>query len=135
VPDLWRNNLQSVLAEYDLTLWLLLLAVLLLPIDVGVRRLVMSRRELAEVVAGLPLFRTAPSGREPAVPLVGAMQQRRAERGSLASVPYETRGIRMPGKIEPSLRAPRGTVAPSSSDAPEGETIGARLLAARRKKQ
>ena len=50
--DAWRNNLQSVLADYDPTLWLLLLALLLLPIDVGVRRLIVTRRELA-TLAGI----------------------------------------------------------------------------------
>jgi uncharacterized membrane protein len=134
VSDVWSNNLQSVEADYDLTLLLLLLAILLLPIDVGVRRLVMTRRELAELLAGLPLVRSPARAREPAVPLVGALQNRRTRTGSLASVPAESRGMRLPRKIEPSIR-PTAPITASSAEAPEGESTAARLLAARRKKR
>lgn len=136
--DAWRSNLQSVLAEDDLSLWLLLLAVLLLPIDVGVRRLIVTRRELATILAALPLRRRASAAREPAVPLVGALRERRAQRDSLAPHPTrsESPGIRLPRTMAPSsgLRPP-ATRSPSSADEePEEESVASRLLAARRKK-
>lgn len=133
VSDVWSDNLQSVEADYDLTLLLLFLAILLFPVDVGVRRLVMSRRELVDLLAGLPFVRRPATAREPAVPLVGALQNRRPQRGSLASVPADSRSVRLPGKIEPSIR-PGGPMAASSGEAAEGESTAARLLAARRKK-
>lgn len=133
-PDVWRSNLQTVLAEYDLTLWLLLLAVLLLPIDVGVRRLIVSRRELLDIAAALPFVRANSSPREPAVPLVSALRERHAQRGPFASpAADDSPGIRVPRKIAPSLRSAEAPVT-SSSDLPEGESIAGRLLAARRKK-
>jgi uncharacterized membrane protein len=136
--DAWGSNLKSVLAEYDLTLWLLLLAVLLLPIDVGVRRLVVSRRELATIAAALSFTRTASAAREPAVPLTSALRERRAERDALAthSPSDEYQGVRLPRKIAPfSGLRPSDTGATSTTDEePEGESIAGRLLAARRKK-
>jgi hypothetical protein len=124
----WRNNLQSVLADDDLTLWLLLLAILLLPIDIGVRRLVMTRQELAELVARLPVLGHAPAAREPAVPVMGALRERRARRGP--AFPALREGGRMPGRIESVVR-PVASVAAESS---ETESAAARLLASRRKR-
>lgn len=136
--DAWRGNLQSVLANDDLSLWLLLLAVLRLPIDVGVRRLLVSRRELATIAAALPLLRRASSAREPAVPLVGALRVRRARRDTLTapSTPSESPGMRLPRTIAPSS-APRPPARPPTSnpaEEPEEESVASRLLAARRRK-
>ncbi len=136
--DAWRNNLQSVLADYDPTLWLLLLALLLLPIDVGVRRLIVTRRELATFAASLPFLRSAPSSPESPIPLMSGLRERRAQRDGPAphSIPGESRGVRLPQRIAPSAgRRPPG-VGPSSvgDDDAEGQSVAARLLAARRKK-
>jgi uncharacterized membrane protein len=130
--DAWRSNLQSVLAEYDPTLWLLLLALLLLPIDVGVRRLIVTRRELATIAAALPFVRTASATREPAVPLMSALRERRAQRDAPAShsTPDAPGGIRLPRKIAPS--SVRSTSLEDEES--EEESIASRLLAARRKK-
>jgi hypothetical protein len=127
-----------VLAEYDPTLWLLLLAILLLPIDVGVRRLIVTRRELATIAAALPFVRTASATREPAVPLVSALRERRAQRDGPASQspPGVASGVRLPRSIAPSsaLRsAERGSASLEDEEAEE-ESIASRLLAARRKK-
>jgi len=136
--DAWRGNLQSVLANDDLSLWLLLLAVLLLPIDVGVRRLIVTRRELAAIAAALPLRRRAPATREPAVPLVGALQARRAQRDALTPhpTPYESPGIKLSRTMAPpSAPRPPGPRSTSSADEdPEEESVASRLLAARRRK-
>ncbi|PZR98902.1 MAG: hypothetical protein DLM70_16405 [Chloroflexi bacterium] len=134
----WRGNLQSVLAHHDLTLWLLLLAVLMLPIDIGVRRLVVSRREIETIAAALPFVRTAPAAHEPAIPLMNALRERRV-RGDgpvVRSTAGESRGIRLPRKISPSS-GPRRSYTRSESGADEeqeGETVAGRLLAAKRKK-
>jgi uncharacterized membrane protein len=136
--DVWRSNLQAVLVGYDPTLWLLLLAVLLLPIDVGVRRLLVSRRELATIAAALPLLRAVPATSEPAAPLIGALRERRAQRdSSVSQLASETpEGIRLPRKITPSvgLHAPDTVSAPLADEDLDGESIAGRLLAARRKK-
>jgi len=136
--DAWRDNLQSVLANDDLLLWLLLLAVLLLPIDVGVRRLIVTRRELATILAALPLVRRASAAREPAVPLVGALRERRAQRDALTphSPPYESPSIRLPRTIAPTSgsRPPDVRSTSSADEEPEEESVASRLLAARRKK-
>lgn len=136
--DAWRGNLQSVLANDVLSLWLLLLAVLRLPIDVGVRRLLVSRRELATIAAALPLLRRAPSPREPAVPLVGAVRERRAQRDALTPqpTPYGSAGIRLPRTITPSPgpRPPNPRSTSSTDEELEEESVASRLLAARRRK-
>ncbi len=136
--DAWRGNLQPVLANDDLSLWLLLLAVLLLPIDVGVRRLIVTRRELDTIAAALPLLRRASTAREPAVPLMGALRERRAQRDALTpqSTPYESPGIRLPHTMAPSagLRPPVPRSTSSADKGAEEETVASRLLAARRKK-
>jgi len=136
--DAWRSNLQSVLSADDLSLWLLLLAVLLLPIDVGVRRLIVTRRELATILAALPLRRRASASREPAVPLMGALRERRAQRDALTPhpPPYESPGIRLPRTIAPSAgsRPPGARSTSSADEEPEEESVASRLLAARRKK-
>ena len=76
--DAWLDNLPSVLAQYDLTLWLLLLAILLLPIDIAVRRLVVSRRELVAIAAGFSLCRCrAPPEEPPRRPLTSPLPRPR----------------------------------------------------------
>ena len=136
--DAWRSNLQSVLSADDLSLWLLLLAVLLLPIDVGVRRLIVTRRELATILAALPLRRRASTTREPAVPLVGALRERRAQRDALTphSPPYESPSIRLPRTIAPTSgsRPPDVRSTSSADEESEEESVASRLLAARRRK-
>lgn len=135
--DAWRNNLQSVLADYDPTLWLLLLSLLLLPIDVGVRRLIVTRRELATLMAALPLVRTAPAATESVIPLMSGLRERRAHRDgpSAHAVPGEPRGVRLPQRIAPTTgrRPPAAGTSSVAGDA-DGESVAARLLAARRKK-
>jgi uncharacterized membrane protein len=134
--EAWRNNLKSVLAEYDLSLWLLFLALLLLPIDVGVRRLIVSRKELATIAASLPFIRTMPAALEPAVPLTGALRERRAHRGGRDTAFDQPGGARLPRKIAPSSGLHPRDRSPSSGpdEDTDGESVASRLLEARRKK-
>jgi uncharacterized membrane protein len=135
--DAWLGNLPSVLAQYNLSTWLLLLAILLLPVDVGVRRLVVSRRELAGIAAALPFRRPASPADEPAVAPWGALRARRAERQPHAgirlasqSVHDDLAGIRLPRKI--SLSGGRRSSRPRASS--EDGSTSSKLLAAKRKK-
>ncbi|HEX8917051.1 MAG TPA: glutamine amidotransferase, partial [Chloroflexota bacterium] len=152
--DAWKGNLQPVLAEYDVTLWLLLLAVLLLPVDVGVRRLVVSRRELAAILEALPFRRTAYSDREAINPVVGALRRRRSQRDSFAPEAIaEARAFAVPPRISPSNnRRMDGRISPSGSSTPsvrssdvsaatvqghenaDEESVASKLLAAKRNK-
>ena len=154
--DAWLSNLPSVLAQYDLTSWLLLLAVLLLPVDVAVRRLVVSRRELAAIAAALPFRHTASPAGEPAVAPLSALRARRAQRVALASqaLREDTDGIKLPWNTVPSAdgrvrdesgpyrrrasSAPRPTDAPSAPaarDLPAEESTASKLVAAKRSKR
>ncbi|MDQ2745344.1 MAG: glutamine amidotransferase, partial [Chloroflexota bacterium] len=148
--DAWKSNLQPVLAEYDITLWLLLLAILLLPIDVGVRRLVVSRRELAAILQALPVRRTVSSADGPANQLVGALRHRRAQRDSLGldTASAESMVFALPPKDAPTrtrtddtrmmpatgLRT-AGAPPQQTSEAAEEESIASKLLAAKRLKE
>ncbi len=148
--DIWANNLPSVMQEYDITAWLLVLALLLLPIDVGVRRLVVSRRELLAILEAVPLRRRAPTAAEPVSPLIGAMRQRRSQRAvpqeepdrkpalaASSAVPPATRAVAARG-ASPRPSARRETFPPPAVEAEaeplEEQSLAARLLAARRRK-
>jgi uncharacterized membrane protein len=150
--DIWANNLPSVMQEYDITTWLLLLALLLLPIDVGVRRLVVSRRELMAILEAVPLRRRAPaSAAEPVSPLIGTMRRRRSERTVLQPevVPDEpvlaasaapTNPRLVPGHGSRPRSSQRAVSTPDAQpviedeEQPEDQSLAARLLAARRRK-
>jgi hypothetical protein len=132
--DAWLDNLSPVLAQQSLASWLLLLALLLLPFDIGVRRLVVSRRELATILAALPWPRAALlAGRSgarssdasapPAVAPLGALRARRAQRVSLApgtasssgqAMREGIAGIKGPGEDRDRATVPTGAFSGSS---------------------
>lgn len=129
----WRGNLPSVQAQDDLTLLLLLLAVLLLPIDVGVRRLVMSRRELRALVDALPWRVETPGREEPVSAPLGAVRARRASRPTrVPPTPFWAAGKGGPTVPHPESKGPP---TPGTITAPEHDSTAARLLAARRRKE
>jgi uncharacterized membrane protein len=142
--DAWSNNLPSVTQEYGITLWLLLLAALLLPIDVGVRRLVVSRRELAAILDAVPLRRRT-RDETSASPLVGAMRERRAQRGAAATetgVAFSVPAANRPAPSSPrrardqSIRRPQPPdVLEEAEGEAEDQSLAARLLAARRRNE
>lgn len=150
--DTWANNLPSVLQEYDITAWLLLLALLLLPIDVGIRRLVVSRRELMTILEAVPLRRRLSTPAEPVSPLIGAMRQRRSQRAVLqaetvSDEPVLTAPAAPPSnpRLVPGHGARPRSFSPASSapdrervveeEQPEDQSLAGRLLAARRRKE
>jgi uncharacterized membrane protein len=141
--DAWANNLSSVLAQYDLTAWLLLLAILLLPVDIGVRRLVVTRRELETILAAVPWRkRAAPTAAEPALAPLGALRARRAQRATVAA---QTVGAEAGTGVPRSSAVPAGSMggrrpyAPAASEVAATEqsteeSIAGKLLAARRRR-
>jgi hypothetical protein len=150
--DAWSNNLPSVPQEYDMSLWLLLLAALLLPIDVGVRRLVVSRRELAAILEAVPLRRRSRARSESISPLVGVMRARRAQRETLAAEPggaaptafgpppaeraqRASTGRQFRSRPRPAAEPPEPAISPAAEDDSEEQSLAARLLAARQRKQ
>jgi hypothetical protein len=144
--DIWANNLPAVLQDYDITGWLLLLALLLLPVDVGVRRLVVSRRELAAILAAVPIRRQR-AVPEVGISLVEAVRERRMHREAIHE---ETAAgpLRVPVEARRAARAvPSGSsraMAPQVADPPapeeagaepESESLASKLLAARRRRE
>ena len=122
---------------------ILLLAVLLLPIDVGVRRLRIGRRELDAILAALPRRATSGAQRTATIHPLVAMRLRRSQRGATAASPAaqppppSARGAvagtasHAPAPTPwtaPSMRAP-------STPSPEEESTASKLLAARRKRR
>lgn len=145
--DIWANNLPAVLQDYDITGWLLLLALLLLPIDVGIRRLVVSRRELAAILAAVPVRRQR-AAPEVGSSLVEAVRERRMHREAIHAETAAAGSLRVPGEPRRAARAvPSGSprpMSPQAADPPAPEEAGAelaseslasKLLAARRRRE
>jgi len=129
--------------------WLLALAALLLPIDVGVRRLALGRRDLerawAWVVARLPRGRPRPVAEVPSpVGRLFEAKSRAGERrpGGQVSVsdaaPAELE-VEEPPAPAPSKQAPspvaRGRAGVGAEEAAEGETLAERLLRRKRERE
>jgi hypothetical protein len=136
--------------EYDISLWLLLLAVLLLPVDVGLRRLVVSRRELATILEAVPLRRRASPDGQSASPLIGAVRQRRLQRELVTQEAASTapRAATVAPAAQPAARqrsasrpVTRTATAAGAAggeerrDQPDEQSLAGRILAARRRKE
>lgn len=139
----WLDNLAGAYAQRSLSTWLWLLALLLLPVDIGVRRLVVSRRDLAGIRAALFARRVAGPAVEPAVAPLRAVRARRAERpGRLstpsrtAPVPDEPRAADGAAGVPTSRKEQATSVPPPEKAAAAGaqeDTTTGRLLAAKRR--
>jgi uncharacterized membrane protein len=147
--DAWKDNLPSVMQEYDISLWLLL-PVLLLPVDVGLRRLVVSRRELATILEAVPLRRRASPDGQSASPLIGAVRQRRLQRELVTQEAASTapRAATVAPAAQPAARqrsasrpVTRTATAAGAAggeerrDQPDEQSLAGRILAARRRKE
>lgn len=140
----WQNNLSTVFDQSSLTTVLWLLALLLLPIDIGVRRLVVDRRDVAVVWAALPLRRRRIAEAEPVVPTLDALRSRRAGGNSprrAASDAFAGRGTLTPApaRTEQPRRDTTQKATPNSQTSetetpPEDSTAG-RLLASKRRRR
>lgn len=144
--DAWFPNLPPVSAQRNLTLWLAILALFLIPVDVGVRRLVLTRSDLATILAALPWRTWAPESAEPAVAPLGAIRSRRGRTtpAPTAEPRRETSpagAVRIaPGlasKTTPTTPEPRGGATPTAapSGGAEEPSTTSRLLAAKRKRR
>jgi uncharacterized membrane protein len=143
--DAWIANLPPVLDQRDLAPWLALLALLLIPLDVGIRRLVLTRSDLSTILAALPWQQRPATSGEPAVAPLGAIRSRRSK-----SVPATARSRdaapsgavhiapTIPTKPPPAAGSGGLQAAkppdPAAAPAEESSTTS-RLLAAKRKRR
>jgi len=152
--SVWQDNLPSVLARRSLAPWLAFLALVLLPIDVGIRRLTLGRRDLEDIKAGLPGRSREARNEQPSTVLLGAVRTIRmgvsarsmsGERGKYASASarraQDAIGSARGGESVGATTR-RAVEAPSSAaakvPAPAAlveETTTSKLLAARRKRR
>ncbi|HEY8744942.1 MAG TPA: VWA domain-containing protein [Chloroflexota bacterium] len=140
----WQNNLATVLDQSSLTALLWLLALLLLPVDIGVRRLVVDRRDLAAVWAALPFGRRRIVSPEAVVPTLDVLRTRRAG-GSSQRRPASD-AVAVPGTLIPATsptkqvkgdttkKAPATLRTSEKEPTPEDSTAG-RLLASKRRRR
>jgi uncharacterized membrane protein len=155
--SVWAGNLAPASARQSLSLWLWLLALLLLPIDVGVRRLIVGRRDLEAILRAIPGFQRPQHALTPAVATLGTIRQqrsgggetlnrlrRRAARQSAPAAPDRRNsvGAGSPGsrvRIEPEARKAAAKSAPPVKAPPEktpgpASTTG-QLLSSKRKRK
>jgi len=141
----WADNLPGVNAQHPLANWLFLLALLLLPVDIGLRRLIVTRHDLTAIWATVVARRPAPLAAEPAVAPLGTIRARRASATPAATsraassapprVPSPADALRLNIKGAAPKRRPEEKPRESAGDTvPEDSTAG-RLLAAKRKRR
>lgn len=132
----WADNLAAVMDDRPLTDVLWLLALLLLPIDVAVRRLILTRRDIAVFRAAITRGRALARSAQPAVAPLGTLRAVRAERrGRARDAGMPSSQTRQPVQVQPQT----GGQAEERPDAQPmdgpGETISGRLLAAKRRRR
>jgi uncharacterized membrane protein len=118
----WQDSLAAVYARTSLQVWFWLLALLLLPVDIGVRRLVVTRDDLITIRRALSVLGRPAAAARPALAPLGALRQERAKRRSAPhpAAPPPT----VPATAAP-LRTPRiPTPKPAASSSP-APTVGA----------
>jgi hypothetical protein len=76
----WADNLQAVYARHGIGLWLWVFALLLLPVDIGVRRLVIGRRDLAAIWEAVTFRAPHAMSSEPAIAPLGVIRAGRQGR-------------------------------------------------------
>ena len=136
LASLWAHDIRAQAFPTPIWPWLLLLAILLVPLDVGVRRVALSgadvRRARGWVARRMGLGRAAPD----AVPGLAELRAARER-----TVRRTTRGVRPPSPAVPDRPAPRGPApraeeAPREPEAPHPEaphdTLAERLARRRR---
>jgi hypothetical protein len=143
------HDLKGAGVRRDLWPWLLGLAALLLPIDVGVRRLALGRRDMqrawAWVVARLPRRRLRPVAEVPSP--VGRLFEAKSRAGERR--PGGQVSVSDAAPAEPEVEAPpaparpqqvpspvsRGRAEPGAGGAAEGQTLAERLLRRKRERR
>jgi hypothetical protein len=156
--SLWADNLSAASARQSLSLLLWLLALLLIPFDVGVRRLIVSRRDLQAILQSVPGFRTPTPALTPAVATLGTIREQRAggvsgltrsRRRSLETPASTSTTSSQPAatesglRIAPTVKRPQKTQPPPASGAKpaapappkDDPSTTNQLLAAKRKRR
>ncbi|MGZ8476046.1 MAG: hypothetical protein ACXWWQ_07510, partial [Candidatus Limnocylindria bacterium] len=144
VRDVWRHDIEASAFPTPIWPWLLLFAILLVPLDVGVRRVALTagdfRRARAWTARRLGLARAAPEAVPGLAELRAARERgdRRSGRAAPAprpAEPVETR-VDAPAGASPARAArptqPETPPEPPSADEPAGETLAERLARRRR---
>ena len=146
----WLDNLPSVFDQRSLQSLLALLALLLLPVDIAIRRLVVSRRDLVAVRAALRLGARPAMALQPVIAPLSTLRARRTKLRTVARSSVESRpaagigattsaqkmappAVQQPGDAK-TARAAKVPVAASATAQPEGST-SSRLLAAKRRRR
>lgn len=121
----WAHDVPASIAAQDLWPWLVILAMLLWPIDVGVRRLNIGRRDVAAArdwASGRWIARRGPAARTTTSEQMLATRERATGSGTRSTL-VSTPSDRPATTTQPStLPTPRPTVAPAPSSAPQPST-------------
>lgn len=147
----WADNLQAVYARHGIGLWLWVFALLLLPVDIGVRRLVVGRRDLAAIWQAVTFRAPRASTNEPAVAPLGAIragrQGRKTPRREEVREPVASAipSVRLPRKkpAQPAVSTPRSAGQPQAANGksaaaaprPAGDSTSSRLLDAKNRRK
>jgi uncharacterized membrane protein len=120
--------------------WLTLLALLLLPVDVGLRRLVVTRQDMARLGAWLfgrfrPEAAAAPAQTEPVARLFAAKQRATGRRDRSARLPSVTTAPPRPASQEDAAEKRPSASAPEQSPPATSDSLAARLLRQKQAKQ
>ena len=142
----WTHDIEASAFPTPIWPWLLLLAILLVPLDVGVRRVALSRADFRR--AGAWAARRAGMGHREAEAVPGLAELRaardrsvrRADRGTTpaAVAPSNAPGVSpaapasAPPAQRPSVPTPQATPMQSPTLDPSGETLAERLARRRR---
>ena len=145
-PDIWAHDLEASAFPTPIWPWLLLLAIILFPLDVGIRRVALSgtdlRRARSWVAGRIGLGRPAPEAVPGLAELRAARERsaRRAERPRPSPASADPTPPATPGAPErpvngpppPAQRPAAPEAEPSSPPEPAGETLAERLARRRR---
>jgi uncharacterized membrane protein len=156
---IWRHDIEASAFPTPIWPWLLLLAILLVPLDVGIRRVALARSDLARARGWVARRLGAGASQPEAVAGLGELRAarersaRRAERGTAAAVATDASGgagqasgpvAARPPTPAPTPASPREhdqahdpapdprISEPSAPAAPDGETLAERLARRRR---
>ena len=139
----WTHDIEADAFPTPIWPWLLLMAILLVPLDVGVRRVALSRADVRRArewaARRIGLGRAEPEPVPGLAELRAAKQRsvRRADRATPAPAPAAAPSAEAPAATTPTTPPPVAAAAPSVPSAqPEvespGETLAARLARRRR---